>query len=142
MSHEDRHAISGYVFLIGGAVSWSSKRQEIVALSTVEAEYVALTHATKEAIWLKNLLAEIYGSASDPVEIRGDNQGSIALARDDKFHARIKHIDIRFHFVRYAIEKKMIKLVYCPTEDMTADIFTKALPSMKAKHFAASMGLV
>lgn len=141
MSNEDRHAISGYVFLIGGAVSWSSKRQEIVSLSTVEAEYVALTHATKEAIWLRNFLTEVYRAPLDPVTLYGDNQGALALAHDDKFHARTKHIDIRFHFVRYAVETNKIKLVYCPTEDMTADVLTKALPSMKAKHFASSMGL-
>ena len=67
--------------------------------------------------------------------------GAIALARDDKFHARTKHIDIRFHFIRFAVEEKKIRLVYCPTDDMTTDTLTKALPSAKAKHFAAAMGL-
>lgn len=141
MSNEDRHAISGYVFLIGSAISWSSKRQDIVSLSTTEAEYVALTHAAKEAIWLRSLLMEVFRAPADPITIHGDNQGSIALARDDRFHARTKHIDIRFHFIRYAVKEKKIRLVYCPTDDMTANILTKALPSAKVKHFAASMGL-
>jgi hypothetical protein len=69
MSSKDRHAISGYVFLISDAVSWSSKRQEIVSLSTVEAEYVALTHATKKAIWLWNFLTEVYKTPADPVKL-------------------------------------------------------------------------
>ena len=141
MSNEDRHAISGYVFLIGGAVSWSSKRQDIVSLSTTEAEYVALTHAAKEAIWLRSLLMEVFRAPPDLILINSDNQGAITLARDDKFHARTKHIDIRFHFIRFSVEQKKIQLVYCPTDDMTADTLTKALPSAKAKHFAAAMGL-
>ena len=142
MSHEDRHAISGYVFIINGAaVAWSTKRQEIVSLSTTEAEYVAFTHASKEAIYLRNFISEIFGKIDPPITVNSDNQSAIALAKDDRFHARTKHIDIRFHFIRYAIEEKKIRLQYCPTNDMTADIFTKALPSLKAKHFASSMGL-
>ena len=142
MSQEDQHAISGYVFMLnGGAVSWSSKRQDTISLSTTEAEYIALTHAAKEAIWLRNLLSEIFGPITHAISIKSDNQSAIALAKDDCFHARTKHIDIQYHFIRYVIEEGKIRLTYCPTENMTADIFTKALPSMKAKHFAASMGL-
>ena len=106
-----------------------------------EAEYIALTHAAKEAIWFRNFLSEIYGPITTPITVNSDNQSAIALAKDDRFHARTKHIDIRYHFIRYVIEEGKIRLTYCPTEDMTADIFTKALPSAKAKHFAASMGL-
>ena len=143
MSSSDRHAISGYVFIIdGGAVSWSSKRQELVTLSTTEAEYVAITHATKEAIWLQNLLSELFtGIDIKPFTLHSDNMSAIALAKDDRFHARTKHIDIRFHVICYTIEEGKIKLIFCPTASMTADIFTKALPSVKAKHFASSMGL-
>jgi len=127
--------------LNGGAVSWSSKRQDTISLSTTEAEYVALTHAAKEAIWLRNLISELFTPIAGPITLHSDNQSAIALAKDDRFHARTKHIDIRYHFIRYAIEEGNIRLTYCPTEDMTADIFTKALTSAKAKHFASSMGL-
>ena len=141
-STEGRHAISGYVFMLnGGAVSWSSKRQELVTLSTTEAEYVALTHASKEAVWLRSFIHELLGTPERPIPLLSDNQSAIALARDDRFHARTKHIDIRYHFIRYMISDKKIELSYCPTEEMTADILTKALPSMKCKHFAAAMGL-
>nr|GAT43935.1 polyprotein [Mycena chlorophos] len=144
MSQEDRHAISGYAFVIdGGAISWSSKKQELVTLSTTEAEYVALTHAAKEATWLRALIGELYRPLEHPLTLYGDNQSSIALAYSDigQFHARTKHIDIRYHFIRYVLTNGTIRLVYCPTNDMVADCLTKALPSTKAKHFAAALGL-
>ena len=139
---EDRRAISGYAFLIdGGAVSWSSKRQEIVSLSTTESEYVAATHGLKEAMWLRSLLSEVFGSFKDPTVLLCDNQSAIALARDHQYHARTKHIDVRYHFIRWVIDQGVVRLVYCPTEDMVADVLTKALPSPKVKHFAAGLGL-
>lgn len=142
-SQEHRHAITGYVFLVdGGAVSWSSKKQELVTLSTTEAEYVAATHAAKEAIWLHRLIGEIIGPLDEPTTLRSDSQSAIALTRDGQYHARTKHIDIRYHFICYVIEAGSIRLIYCPTDDMTADALTKALPSVKAKHFAAAMGLL
>ena len=141
-SQEHRRAISGYVFMVdGGAVSWSSRKQELVTLSTAEAEYVAQTHAAKEAIWLRRLLTEIFKSVDTPTTLFSDSKSAIALAHDGHYHARTKHIDIRYHFIRYIIEAGTIKLVYCPTNDMTADTLTKALPSVKAKHFATALGL-
>jgi hypothetical protein len=143
MSTEGRRAISGYVFMMnGGAVSWSTKRQDVISLSTTEAEYIAQTHAAKEAIWLRSFTSELFARRAEPIVLLSDNQGAIALAKDDKFHQRTKHIDIRFHFIRYHVEKRSIRLQYCPTDDMVADTLTKALPSLKAKHFASSMGLV
>jgi len=139
---EDRHAISGYAFMLGGGViSWASKRQEIVSLSTTESEYVAITHAAKEAKWLRSLIAEIFHPLVDPTPLLSDNQSAIALTQDHQYHARSKHIDIRYHFIRWMVEDGTIRLVYCPTEDMVADTLTKALPSMKVKHFASELGL-
>ena len=141
-SQEHRRAISGYVFMVdGGAVSWSSKKQELVTLSTTEAEYVAQTHAAKEAVWLRRLLTELFGPMEGPTTLFSDSKSAIALAQDGHYHARTKHIDIRYHFIRYIIEAGTIKLVYCSTDNMTADTLTKALPSVKAKHFASALGL-
>jgi hypothetical protein len=140
---EDRRAITGYAFLIdGGAVSWSSKRQEIVSLSTTESEYVAATHGMKEALWLRSLISELYGPISEATTLFSDNQAAIALTKDHQYHARTKHIDVRYHFIRWVIERGSLRLVYCPTEDMVADALTKALPSAKVKHFAAGLGLL
>jgi transposase InsO family protein len=139
---EDRRAITGYAFLIdGGAVSWSSKKQEIISLSTTESEYVAATHGMKEGLWLRSLLAEIFEPFTDATTLFSDNQSAIALTRDHQYHARTKHIDVCYHFIRWVVENGMLRLVYCPTADMIADTLTKALPSPKVKHFAASLGL-
>ena len=139
---EDRRAITGYAFLIdGGAVSWSSKKQEIVSLSTTESEYVAATHGMKEALWLRNLLAEVFEPLADATTLFSDNQSAIALTRDHQFHVRTKHIDVRYHFIRWVVENGALRLVYCPTADMVADALTKALPSPKVKHFAECLGL-
>ena len=140
---EDRKAVSGYAFIInGGAVSWSAKSQEIISLSTTESEYVAATYAAKEALWLRSLIYEVFGKSLPPTTLFSDNQSAIALAKEHQYHARTKHIDIRFHFIRWIIEEGKVRLVYCPTKDMVADVFTKALPSPKVKHFASALGLV
>jgi hypothetical protein len=125
----------------GGAVSWSSKKQELVTLSTTEAEYVAMTHAAKEALWLRTLFGEVFAPINKPTTIFGDNKSALTLATGGQYHPRTKHIDIRYHFIRYIIEAQSIKLIYCPTDEQTADLLTKALPSLKLKHFATEMGL-
>ena len=85
---EDRHAISGYAFLInGGAVSWSAKRQEIISLSTTESEYVAATHAAKEALWLRSLLSQLFNMKIPPTILFCDNQSAIELTKDHQYHA-------------------------------------------------------
>ena len=140
---EDRKAISGYAFLVnGGAVSWSAKRQELISLSTTESEYIAATYAAKEALWLRQLILQLFGIILDATTLFSDNQSAIALTKEHQYHARTKHIDVRFHFIRWIVEEGKVRLVYCPTEEMVADILTKALPSTKVKHFARELGLV
>jgi len=141
-SQEHRCAISGYAFIInGGAVSWSSRKQELITLSTAEAEYIATTHAAKEAIWLRNFIGEVFTPLTEPTTLHCDNQSAIAITTNGNYHARTKHIDIHYHFIRFIIDNGSLKLVYCPTDDMTADTLMKALPSLKAKHFAVALGL-
>ncbi len=90
--------------MAGGAVSWLSKKQAIVALSTSEAEYVALSLATQEAVWLRNLLSDLGVSLDEPTALMEDNQGAIAIAKNPIAHARRKHIDIQYHYIREAIQ--------------------------------------
>jgi hypothetical protein len=139
---EDWRAISGYAFLIdGGAVSWSSKRQEIVSLSTTESEYVAAMHGMKEALWLRSLILEVFGKLGDATTMFSDNQSAITLTHNHQYHACTKHIDVHYHWICWVIEQGSIQLIYCPTNDMVANVLTKALPSTKVKHFATSLGL-
>ena len=84
---------------------------------------------------------EIFSPPEEPTTLHGNNKSAIALAHGGQYHARTKHINIRYHYIRYIIEAEAIKLIYCPPGEQTADILTKALPSTKAKHFAIAMGL-
>ena len=137
-----RRAISGYVFMVnGGAVSWSSKKQELVTLLMTEAEYVAQTHTAKEAVQIHCLFMELFGPIDGPTTLFSDSKSDISLTHNSHYHAHTKHINIHYHFICYIIEAGTIKLVYCSTDDMTANMLTKALPSMKAKHFASALGL-
>ena len=139
---DDRHSTTGNLFLLsGGAISWMSKKQAVVALSTSEAEYIALSSATQEAVWLRRLLAEL-GAPNSSVVLMEDNQGAIALAKNPIAHSRTKHIDIRYHYVREAVQDGLIELQYCPTNEMTADLLTKPLPKETFQRFRASLGLV
>ena len=125
---QDRRSTSGNVFLLGGgAITWSSRKQTSVALLTVEAEYLALSVATQEAIWLRHLQEELGVTNTGPTLIFEDNQGAISMAKNPVFHKRTKHVQIRYHFVREAVEQGTITLEYCRTDDMLADSFTKAL---------------
>ena len=141
-SNKHWHSISGYSFHFGcGAISWSSKKQYIIALSSTEAEYIAQTHAAKEALWLRSFVNEVNGMQEAPITINCDNQGAIALAKDNKFHSRTKHIDLRYHFIREAVQDEKINVSYVPTEENMLDVLTKALAKPKFQHFVEMLGL-
>jgi len=124
----DRKSTSGYVFQIGDStVSWRSKKQNCVALSTAEAEYVALASAAQEAIWISNLVEALTNKRTGSIIIYEDNQSAISMSKNPQFHCRAKHIDIKYHFVRDQVEKETVTLKYCPTKDMIADMLTKGL---------------
>ena len=112
-----------------------------MALSSTEAEYVALCSATQEIVWLRRLLAAMGLEQKEATKLHEDNQGSISLSKNPKSHSRTKHIDIKFHYVREAVEKKEVNIIYCATEKMTADIMTKPLPKVKFEEFRSDMGL-
>lgn len=143
--HETRRSTSGYIFTIGSAaISWSSKRQPTVALSTCEAEYIGQTQASKETVWLRSLLAELsnVGERSLPsTVIYSDNQGAIALAKNPQFHGRSKHIDIQHHYVREKIVDGTVELTYLDTSRQIADGLTKALPREPFERFRKALGL-
>ena len=123
-----RRSIIGYLINCGGPVLWKSKRQTTVALSTVEAEYMALSAVTQELALFKMLMEELHISWTSAV-VYQDNQGTIKLTQSSAVNERTKHIDIRHHFVREKVADETIKVQYCDTNSMLADIFTKALPA-------------
>ena len=140
---DDRKSTSGYMFQIaGGPVSWKSRKQDTVALSTAEAEYVALSSAAQECIWLQRLLCELGKPLGGPTVILEDNQSSIAMARNPQFHGRAKHIDIKHHFVRERVSDGSIELKYCPTNEMVADILTKGLAHQQFSFLREKAGIV
>jgi hypothetical protein len=137
-SQPHRHSISGYTVLLHGSpVAWSAQKQTIIALSTAEVEYIALTTIMSEIQYLQALIMELYEPIIPPIPVYCDNQGAITLATNNKFHACTKHIDIQHHYFRSMVWSGLLDLQYCPTEDNIADIFTKALPRprlMKCKQ--------
>jgi Reverse transcriptase (RNA-dependent DNA polymerase) len=140
-SQEHCHAISGFAFLIDSrAVSWASKKQELVALSTTEAEYIAATHAARECIWLCRLTRPLSPPFPTTV-LYCDNQAALCLATDNNYHTCTKHIDIRYHFICQTIARKYIAMEYCLTENQTADILTKALPKYKTVIHVQNLGI-
>jgi hypothetical protein len=132
-------------FQQGAAVSWCSKRQNIVALSSTESEYVGLCLASKEAIWLRRMVNNL-GIANDreekPVTTLADNQGSIKRSKNSITSKRTKHIDIQYHFTRSAVDNGEVKLIYCHTSETLADVLTKALPRIKVEEFVKVARLV
>lgn len=126
---DTRRSTTGFVFnMCNAPVSWSSQRQKLVTLSTTESEYVAASTASKEAVWLRQLLKDLDCDISTPTDLYVDNQSTIRLINNPEFHKRTKHVDIRFHFVREKIQNKDIAIKYVPSEKQLADICTKALP--------------
>ncbi|GKE00700.1 retrovirus-related pol polyprotein from transposon TNT 1-94, partial [Tanacetum coccineum] len=127
-------SITGYTFLVQGCVvSWKATLQHVVALSTTEAEYMALTEAVKEAIWLRGLLEEL-GMELNTVAVNYDNQGAIHLSRNHVFHERTKHINVRYHFIREVLEAKTVKVLKMGTEHNATDALTKVVPGRKLQH--------
>ena len=125
---DDRKSVSGFVFLLNGApVAWSTQKQPTVALSTQEAEYMSMSAACRELVWLRSLLKELGFPQQHPTKLYVDNKPAIALAKDPVQHKRNKHIDIRHHYVRELIKDKKVSLEWLSTSDMLADFLTKPL---------------
>jgi len=119
--------------LFGTTISWKTNQQSVVALSTTQAEYIALVEGVKEAMCLKGMIGEL-GITQECVKIYCDSQSAIHLANHQVYHERTKHIDIRLHFVRDMIESKEIMVEKVASEENPADVFTKSLPRSKFKH--------
>ncbi|CAL9006280.1 unnamed protein product [Prunus brigantina] len=152
-SEDDMRSTSGYAFTLGsGMFSWASIKQNTVALSTAEAEYVSATEATSQAKWLRFVLEDFGEEHVEGTQILCDNTSAIAMARNPVHHQKTRHtllekrvftadISRKFHFIREAIQAKEIELVYCKTEDQIADILTKALPKDRFVRLRSLLGV-
>jgi hypothetical protein len=131
---DTRRSTTGYIFyLFGGPISWNCKTQPTVALSSTEAEYMALSSSAQEAIWLIGILNSLGINNHETVTLFCDNQGSIKLAKNPTNHSRTKHIDIRHHFIREAVDSKKIQLEYINTKENLADMLTKPLGNISLR---------
>jgi hypothetical protein len=133
---EDRKSTTGFVFFYGSTpVSWCSKKQHCVATSSAEAEYVAMSEIIKEGRWIKMLINELKDSLPEcfiqQFTVMEDNQSCIALTKTQNNVSRAKHIDIRYHFTREAVQSGEVNIQFCPSESMIADTFTKPLEKSK-----------
>ena len=135
---QSRKSMSGYIVMMGGsAVSWCARQQEVVAMSSAEAEYISLCSCVKEAFWLRRLWKGlgIVAGINEPSIVHVDNQAAISIANTHAVNRRNKHIDVRYHFNREAVKNGVIQLKYCPTNEMVADMLTKALRKTKLENF-------
>ena len=138
---DKRKSTTGYVFtLAGAAVSWVSKLQTVVALSTTEAEYMAATQACKEAIWIQRLLEEL-GYKQQKIPVFCDSQSALHIARNPAFHSRTKHIGVQYHFVREVVEDGSVDLQKIHTKENLADVLTKPINTDKFVWSRSSCGL-
>ena len=138
---DQRRSTSGYVFnLFGGVVSWMSKKQSVVALSTTEEKYVAATHASKEVVWLQRLCSSM-GLVQGAIRIDCDSQSAIFLTKNRAYHSKTKHIDVQYHFVRDMIEYKKVFLVKVDILKNTADALTKYVSFEKFSWCREPMGI-
>ena len=138
----NRRSTSGYLFkLFGSPISWSSKVQRTIALSTTEAEFMATTEAAKECLWIISVATQLGWGIQRPIKLFGDNQGANALTRNPEYHQRTKHIDVRHRFITSLVDDGTISVVYIPSAYILADMFTKPLPKTHHELHCQLIGL-
>ena len=142
IDQDDGKGTTGHIFYLGEApITWCSQKQDTVALSSCEAEFMAATEAAKQSIWLQELLGEIKGREPEKVLIKIDNKSAIALTKNPVFHGKTKHIHKRYHFIRECIEKEVINVEHIPGTEQKADILTKALARIKFEEMRQLIGV-
>mgnify|MGYP005981043023 FL=1 len=131
---ETRRSTTGYIiFFCGGPISWCSRKQPIVSLSSTEAEYISAAECVKELLYLKSLIDELT-NGEVKIDLYVDNQSAISIVKTGQFNRRSKHIDVRFHFINEKVREGIINIKYCSTEKQIADIFTKPLGNIKFEN--------
>ncbi|WMV42420.1 hypothetical protein MTR67_035805, partial [Solanum verrucosum] len=138
----DKKSVSGNLVTLGSApITWSSKKQSTTTLSSSEAEYVEAASSTCQVLWLRKLLADLHQEQKGATKIFCHNLSVITMAKNPVCHGRLKHIDIRHHFIRDLVAEGLIELKSCSTEEQVADILTKSLPQAKHNYFMLCLGI-
>lgn len=137
-----RRSTTGFIFFYGsGPIAWVSRRQSCVSLSSMEAEYVALSEASQELIWLRRLFNEIGEGTAKATTIFEDNQSCLSFVKAERTTKRSKHIDTKMHFVKDLCDQGDLELIYCPSGEMIADALTKPLGAVRFRELLERMGL-
>lgn len=140
---DDGKSVTGHIFYLNESpITWCSQKQDIVALSSCEAEFVAATEAAKQAVWLQELLSEITGGETERVTIYVDNKSAISLTKNPVFHGRSKHIHRRYHFIRECVENGQVEVEHVAGSRQKADILTKGLGRTKFQEMREFIGVL
>ncbi|KAK2997760.1 hypothetical protein RJ639_024907 [Escallonia herrerae] len=140
--HDTRRSTTGYIFTLGsGVVSWCSKRQPTMSLSTIEAEYRAAAMAAQESTWILQLLEDLHKPIEYPISLYCDNLSAKRLAENPVFHARTKHVEVHYHFIREKVLQEEIELEHVRTKNQVADLLTKSLSENKFQSFCRQLGM-
>jgi hypothetical protein len=140
---DDRRSISGATFYLGEClVSWLSKKQSSVSLSTTEAEYIAAATCCTQVLWMKQTLTDIQVEYDEPIPIYCDNTSTISISKNPVMHSKTKHIPIKYHFLREQAAEKNIRVEYVGTKEQVADIFTKPLPWEAFEYLCQRLGVI
>ena len=141
-SNDDMKSTSGYCFTFGsGVFSLRSKKQDVIAQSTVEAEYVAAVAAANQAIWLRKLMADLHMEQKESTQVLVDNQAAISISKNPVFHGKTKHFKIKLYFLREVQKQGDVQLLYCKTENQLADFLTKSLPQARFEYLRQKLGV-
>ena len=139
---DSRRSTSGMVVKMGsGAISWASRLQPVVTLSTTEAEYISATAAAQKILWLRNLFKEIGYEVEGASSLYLDNQSAIAVSRNPEHHGHMKHLDLHYYWLRDTVKSGVVDVKYIPTASMPADIMTKSLPKATVEGMRRMLGL-
>ena len=139
---DDSKSTTGFVFSFGsGAFCWSSTKQEVVAQSSAEAEYIAAAAALNQAAWIRKILDDLGIQLDKAIVIKCDNVSAISMAKNPVYHWQTKHIKVKFHSIREAVENGEIEITHCSSIDQAADILTKALPSNQFEKLKNKLGV-
>ena len=142
-SVDDQKSTSGNAFFMGDClVSWLSKKQSSISLSTAEAEYIAAADCCTQILWMKEALKDVNIETKQPITIFCDNNSAISLSKNPVMHSRTKHIPIKYHFLHEQVAEHNIGLEYVNTKEQIADIFTKPLPREAFKYLRQKMGVI